>query len=38
MHKIDTKSLNIRTDLVIEQDTFTPTTKETINNVNITLV
>lgn len=35
MHKIDTKSLNIRTDLVIEQDTFTPTTKETINNVNI---
>lgn len=36
MHKIDTKNLNIRTDLVIEQDTFTPTTKETINNVNIT--
>lgn len=35
MHKIDTKNLNIRTDLVIEQDTFTPTTKETINNVNI---
>lgn len=35
MHKIDTKSLNIRTDLVIEQDTFTPATKETINNVNI---
>lgn len=35
MHKIDTKNLNIRTDLVIEQNTFTPTTKETINNVNI---
>lgn len=35
MHKIDTKNLNIRTDLVIEQDAFTPTTKETINNVNI---